>query len=265
MDTQPAPLKVTHFEKADRDRIRRQLLRYMEENRIGVPTLQKLIARANGYADHDYIQLKTLQRFLADKHRSNDTFIGLCARFAGSLPDDDPVADLGDTLVRFMRGKAPAGDDGDGRAFPGDVLGAYDGALDTPSPPAGKPYSRLTVDRLIATPFAAVEEIVHGGRSSARDAPAAGVWRVYEGVMVQPGGRFFALMRNTLTGAPRTYNLTVMRLLNPRTPLLTLKGVGYDDDDIPATPSTAVAGVAGAAGPIPIKVTFLKVLTEPAP
>lgn len=154
MDTGTPPvLKVSHYEKAERDRIRRILLRYMEENRIGVPKLQMLILRANGYsADQiDNVPLKTLQRFLDNRRRTNDTFITLCARFADDLPDDDPVANLGTALTGFMRSKGPA-PEADPGGFPAALLGTYDGTLEIAGRQADAPHSRLRLDRALTGP-----------------------------------------------------------------------------------------------------------------
>lgn len=253
MDTEGAPaLKVIHYEPAERARIRRKLLRYMEENRIGVPKLQLLIVRANGYrADQiDFVSLKTLQRFLADKHRTNDTFITLCARFAEDLPDEDPIGDLGAALTTFMRGKV---DEAGPLAFPEHVLGAYDATLETtPAVPVG-PYSRLTVDRVVGTTFASVSEMVGSVRPEGDRPTSEGSWRVYEGVMFKPSVRFFALMRNALTGAPRTYDFAYMRVMN-KDRIGTLRGFGTDGDDLPEK-----------GQPAPITATFWKIAEDATP
>jgi hypothetical protein len=54
-----------------RELIRKKLTRYMEENRIGLPTLAKRITDAN--PEHE-IQITTLQRFLTAQslHRRPD-------------------------------------------------------------------------------------------------------------------------------------------------------------------------------------------------
>ena len=52
------------FDEAARELIRKKLTRYMEENRIGVPTLAKRITDTN--LEHE-IQITTLQRFLTTK------------------------------------------------------------------------------------------------------------------------------------------------------------------------------------------------------
>jgi hypothetical protein len=59
-----------------------KLTRYMEENRIGVPTLAKRITDAN--PEHEN-QIATLQRFLTGHARPNDHYVSLFHRFADSL------------------------------------------------------------------------------------------------------------------------------------------------------------------------------------
>ena len=198
----------TRFDQADRDRVRRALLRYMEAHRIGVPTLQKLIAEANDLA-LDNLPLKTLQRFLAASHRSNDIIVRFCHRFAEGLPDDDPLADLGEAVAAFVGGRR------DGAAFepPADMIGTFAGRTEPAqtgfavSPPGYDhwvPFSTLTVAALPARPFASVSEIVTNWRRATVEA-AAPARRTYEGVLFQPAGAYCALMRNVLTGTLRLY------------------------------------------------------------
>jgi hypothetical protein len=61
---------------------RQTLTRYMEENRIDVPTLAQRIRDAN--PEHE-IQIRTLQRFLTGRARPNDAYLELFHRFAESL------------------------------------------------------------------------------------------------------------------------------------------------------------------------------------
>lgn len=205
-----AQKEQTRFDQADRERIRRALLRYMEENRIGVPTLQKLIAEANDLA-LDNLPLKTLQRFLGDTHRSNDIMVRFCHRFAAGLPDDDPVAAFGEAVAVF----AGAPVEGTGWwPLPPDMIGTFEGRAEPAR--AGitfssggfdhwVPFSRLTVAALPARPFATVaESVTNWNRHMAGDA-AAPVRRSYEGVLFHPSGAYCALMRNVLTGTLRLY------------------------------------------------------------
>jgi hypothetical protein len=199
----------TRFDQADRDRVRRALLRYMEDHRIGVPTLQKLIAEANDLA-LDHLPLKTLQRFLAGSHRSNDIIVRFCHRFSADLPDDDPLADLGEAVAAFI-GARP---DGAGlRPPPADMYGTFEGraepaktgfAISPPGYDHWVPFSTLTIAGLPARPFAAVSETVTNWRRAAAEStvPAR---RTYDGVLFQPAGAHCALMRNILTGTLRLY------------------------------------------------------------
>lgn len=208
-EAQTARQEQTRFDQADRDRIRRALLRYMEENRIGVPTLQKLITATNGI-NLDYLPLKTLQRFLGDTHRSNDIMVRYCHRFAESLPDEDVLPTVGEALVSFYAGRpdleaAPL--------LPPEIAGEYAGRAE----PARRrmdlmadgydhwvPYSTLSITALPHRPFAAAREAVTNWQrvEASSDVP---VRRVYEGVLFHPAGALVAVMRNILTGTPRIY------------------------------------------------------------
>lgn len=212
-ETTRAMTSQTRFDQADRDRIRRTLLRYMEENRIGVPTLQKLVAEANDVR-LDHVPLKTLQRFLGDTHRSNDIMVRFCHRFTSDLPDEDPLAELGEALVSFLgvaSGKAGW------QALPMDLNGVFAGRIEPATTglqatPAGfdhwVPYSTLTVEHLPARPFAAAHEIVTNWRRTKTTTADQPTRRIYEGVVLHPAGSLFALMRNVLTSTPRLYWLT---------------------------------------------------------
>ncbi|MBK8174352.1 MAG: hypothetical protein IPK66_03450 [Rhodospirillales bacterium] len=225
-EAQAAAWQQTRFDQADRERIRRTLLRYMEENRIGVPTLQKLVAEANDIR-LDHLPLKTLQRFLADTHRSNDIMVRFCHRFAADLPDDDPLASLGEALVQFM-GVMP--DKADWQALTPELFGRYAGRAE----PAVKgigikadgfdhwvPFSTLTVETLPARPFGAVREVVSNWSRTKSVSAGQTARRLYEGVLFQPAGALFAFMRNTLTGTPRLY------WLSPENPF-PLVGYGHE-------------------------------------
>jgi hypothetical protein len=94
-----APMqRQTKFDAADRDRLRRALLGYARENRIGAPNLQLRIADTTGRSI-DQIPLKTLQRFLKDEGRTNDGFLIPIAEFVtaaeAATPHDELARDLG--------------------------------------------------------------------------------------------------------------------------------------------------------------------------
>lgn len=197
----------TRFDQADR--IRRTLLRYMEENRIGVPTLQKLVATANNVG-LDNIPLKTLQRFLGDTHRSNDIMVKFCHRFAADLPDDDPIAGLGEALIGFFGVTAHKSD---WQPVPSGLNGSFTARAEPAVNRMGVsqdgtdhwlPFSTFTITNLPARPFALVQEIITNWART-KSLPEQTVRRVYEGVIFHPAGSIFVLMRNVLTGTPRLY------------------------------------------------------------
>jgi hypothetical protein len=91
------------FDLEARTRIRTALIAYMTGHKIGVPTLAQRVSDANTRKPE--VPIKTLQRFLAGEMRTNDGFVGLCARFAEGLPVPDPVGDLGRAMVSLYRGQ----------------------------------------------------------------------------------------------------------------------------------------------------------------
>jgi len=197
----------TRFDQADRNRIRRCLLRYMEENRIGVPTLQKLIAEANDLT-LDRLPLKTLQRFLADTHRSNDIMVRFCHRFAAGLADDNPLDSFGEALIAFWGVNAG---NAEWQALAPDMFGAFEGRAEEAitglrmEQTSWVPFSALTVEPVPAQPYArAAETITNWNRAKTAD-PENRVRRSYEGVLLHPPGALLLALRNSLTGAPRLY------------------------------------------------------------
>ena len=244
----PSGSGVLYFDRTERARIRRALLLYMDENGIGAPKLQELIAEANGLIDRtrrpaldrrDVVAQSTLQRFLAGTHRVNDAAVGLYARFAAPL-GDDPVARLGDALLAFISPKAPPEER---PGFPAEVFGDYHGEVEPLTPGEWRqPYSVLEVERLSTRPYAAVQETVEA-ELAADGRTSPGTWRVYEGVMFQPGAGLFALMRDALDDTLRTYSLTRIPDGDPHG--AGIVGVGHHNDG-------------ALAGPASVKVFFSK-------
>lgn len=179
----------------------------MQENRIGVPTLQKLIAEANDLT-LDRIPLKTLQRFLGDTHRSNDVMVRFCHRFAAGLEDDDPLDSFGEALVSFW---GVHSDRAEWEALTPDMIGTFYGRAEEAltgmqlGTRGYVPFSSLVIDAIPAQPYArAIETITNWSRLRASD-PTNGVRRSYEGVLFHPPGALLMVLRNSLTGAPRLY------------------------------------------------------------
>lgn len=207
--------KPTYFDEAERQGIRRSLLRYIDENNIGVPTLQRLIAAANEVSV-DQLPLKTLQRFMADTHRSNDLMVRYCHHFVSEQRVADPIADFGDQFAAFL---GVWRDGRDCRPMPLDMAGAFESNAEAALPPgqtmrvsrAGDlvPFSRIKIDLLPGRVFAVIRETITNWKAqppgTAEDSLPTAPRRAYEGVIIHPHGALFAVMRNILTGTPRTY------------------------------------------------------------
>ncbi len=88
MNSRPA------YDDKERGQIRAALKSYGQQHKVGVPTLQLRIAEAIGDENPDRVPLKSLQRFLAGTHRTDDALVDHCARFLAMVapPDLDDVA-----------------------------------------------------------------------------------------------------------------------------------------------------------------------------
>jgi hypothetical protein len=218
---------LVYFDKAERDRIRDALRRYMKDNRIGTPKLRDLITEANGMAARrdgkEPIALSTVQRFITDSHRANDSFVGLCARFAEGLPKADPILAFGQEAATFLGVELHRG------AFlpvPPEIEGAFTCQVERAPVRVGKlwvrprpgdshyaPFSDMRIDALPGRPFAAIRETVANwtarGEGGIEPELATPPRRSYEGALIRSGGQLVALMRNTLLRTPRVYWLSL--------------------------------------------------------
>lgn len=91
------------FTIVERTEIRDALLKYLSERGIGVPTLYDEICR------HDPLKrtmsMRTLQRYLARAHETQDHNVSICYEFVKDLPSysqDQRTAQLGNALTEFM-------------------------------------------------------------------------------------------------------------------------------------------------------------------
>lgn len=198
------------FDIQERDRMRSSLLRYMQENRIGVPSLQVRIAHAAGRSV-DLIPLKTLQRFLAHSHRTNDSFLIPVYQFSADLPVREENASIGQILARFFGGVAKeetaehdarAGLSGSFAVFvekdPPKVLGRKDKPFRArKSNLSARSDERRGVSVL-------VEEVLlkDDGGPVHKDSEFR---HRYEGFALDHSAPIIALLRNVLTGFPKSY------------------------------------------------------------
>ena len=97
------PESRTGFDQRERELVRSALRRYMEENRIGTPTLLYRIIEADPRRRE--IPLSTLQRFITGAHHTQDHHVALCHAFVRELPyygEGRDVAQFGDALASFF-------------------------------------------------------------------------------------------------------------------------------------------------------------------
>ena len=87
------------FNTKTRDRIRRKILHYKKEHKLGIGRLAKRITLAHDRQPK--IPVKTLQWFLAGKIRTRDVSVGFFEKFADGLPDPDPVVEVGNSMAAF--------------------------------------------------------------------------------------------------------------------------------------------------------------------
>jgi hypothetical protein len=192
------------FDQTDRERLRAALFRYMEEHRIGVPTLIAHMAKAVK-REARYIPQKTLQRFLAGEMRTNDASVAIFHEFARTLPPArDELAELTLTLGQYFRHPAGSGEQGQSVPLP---TGTYAGA---PADPR-HPYS----------PKNCTLRVLTGSRLAEREHPPA-LWpearpdeigtelrgERFEGAVVAFNGFHVGVLRSTATRRPRIHWFT---------------------------------------------------------
>jgi len=200
----------TGFAREDRERVRSALLRYMDENQIGIPTLQKRIASHNGRSE-DLIPLKTLQRFVAGTHRTNDAFVALCYKFAQNFALPAASDGLGDALLRFLDlpGPAAGADTRSGAMRLKDMLAHnYRGTAATDNGEVD--YSELEIEAVPYKDHFRVRETVRNRLLQPGAAPSnSPAIHRYEGIVVGNESGLFGVLREELTGYIKTYALSV--------------------------------------------------------
>lgn len=212
----PTESKQTFFDEEERDRIRRALLRYMQDNRIGVPTLQRAIAESHGIVV-DRIPQKSLQRFLGNTHRSNDMLVRFCRDFVAGKTDDDSLDLFGAQLAAFHATPVRDRDESPPPLLTlEECAGSFEStgsvrpkglALLNPGNGDEKTkVSDLTLTAHAASPFLRATESVPNWRYES--VPQGGARRAYDGVAVITAAGLMVSLRNVLTGTPRTWWLT---------------------------------------------------------
>lgn len=204
------PKRQTKFDAAERERIRRALLAYARENRIGAPNLQLHIAEKTGRTVDQLGALKTLQRFLLGEGRVNDGFVAACALFAeraGAMtPHDELARDLGAFFARDIAeqpaDEVPSRFAGNYAVWAGDTSFAnlkvqIKGEDVNPDVPYGR--CRISGSGRGLKVHEA-ETIPGSGGADGAFRPAAN-----EGMMLYFDPLIFVLLKNRLTRLPRIY------------------------------------------------------------
>lgn len=205
-----APARKSAFDEAERERIRAALFRYMEEHRIGVPTLIAHMAKAVK-REAQYIPQKTVQRFLANDMRTNDASVRVFYEFAlGLPPGKDELAELAAGLSKFFN-EVSAAVAPRQRAAMSD--GAYQAYAGSPAAHEKDLFSRIAAGFLTVTTKAARTHVAERRLApplppSARpglpyDHKERG--EAFEGVLVRFDSFEVGVMRSTATRKPRVH------------------------------------------------------------
>jgi hypothetical protein len=218
----PSPVtaqqKKSAFDAGERSRIRSALLRYMEEHRIGVPTLQGRIAQASDRSP-DLIPLKTLQRFLADTHRTNDAFLIPVHQFSKDLPVRSILDELGAAIAGFYsQSDEEGGVRHEARAVL-ELAGAYEilaPQVVNPDPASGLkmgirsgfkiPYGRMQFAPGHGGHYLTAEEVIFNLHKVASAEEAEdGVRHRSEGAVLALRPLVVLILRSILSRLPKTY------------------------------------------------------------
>lgn len=201
--TQQAILKKA-FSQDDRAGLRATLLAYMQEHRIGVPTLQVRIAQAAGREPH-LLPLKTLQRFLADTSRTNDALLALCFQFAETLKPKPGSEDFAEAAAAFFETI------GEVHHLLGQWTGLAQGKTgmtavnQTGADISSVQSSTLKLDLMGKQRGLRVSETVTNPSGNRKAVYDPGMQHVYEGIAVQFRPLVCLISKNLLTRLPRTY------------------------------------------------------------
>jgi hypothetical protein len=170
---------MTDYDLAHRERIRETLLAYMKEHKIGVPRLAARITET--VHRNPEIPVKTLQRFLKGDVRTIDMHVGFLTQFAEKISKTDPLPRLGSALCAFYTPESK--DDWTGTFRLEDEI--YDN-----DPEWGR-ASKVEITR------------DQGGWRVKETHGAAGVQRIYDGVLSSSRLTGVIVLKERLSGLPR--------------------------------------------------------------
>lgn len=147
---------------------------------------------------YDGIDRRTLERFLKKEKRTADATVALYHQYVESLPEPDPVYDLGDAIAEFF--ELPA-DFAERRAHIAHMQEHYPGRYKVWDITAGtapdEPAAELRLTAVPHSPFLAADDLVD----------RQGIPIVFEGIAIPRGDDLFILLREFVTGDERIYML----------------------------------------------------------
>lgn len=229
MEVKDAPAA---YDAKARARIRARLRSFMEQHRIGVPTLKDRIERADKRGRE--LPLSTLQRFLRDSHRTMDMYVEMCAGFLAANDWLREPADFGEPLHAFLQGHKP--DPLAGFSI-GSLKGSYAAkrfaAKIDPVPEllqGGESHSTVRLRTKKDAAYLLVEEDEPDVRLPRED---AGRQYTYDGVALLFGHDLYVFLRSCLTRRPRHYCLSVLPLAQRAGNEMVLTGEAFERPALP--------------------------------
>jgi hypothetical protein len=160
-----------------RARIRNKLLHYMREHGIGAPELTARIYAAEKTERKVTLGISTVQRFLANKVRTVESYVDMFERFTKDFPSPDPLLEVGKSMAALY-----------GKSGGRDFSGVFYATMQTGED------SEVTVSQ--EPGFWRVKEITRSGGHS-----------VFDGVAVCSREGAFFVLKDKLAGLPRTYTV----------------------------------------------------------
>jgi hypothetical protein len=171
------------FDTAARDRVRRKIIQYMADHRIGVIKLAARITQASPRRPE--IPIKTLQRFLAGRHRTNDMYVRFFQHFAEGLPDPDPIGELGRSMAAMY------------------------GAVRRTELPGFELFNRYTVIAEQGESHSEITTADDGAFRRVHEVVSGSGYHLFDGAMIQTGSVGLAVLKDRLLSLPKTYMLQV--------------------------------------------------------
>jgi hypothetical protein len=169
-----------------RDRIRNRLLHYMREHGIGAPELTVRIYNAQEPKQLKPVGISTVQRFLANKVRTVESYVDMFERFTKDFPSPDPLREVGKSMAAFY-----------GTPSDKEYAGVYsgNGVLVSIRKDFERPFNSQVVISSDAEFWRITEATGHPDHA------------IYDGVLVCSGKAVIAVMKDRLRGLPRTYTV----------------------------------------------------------